>query len=234
MGEAMADQDLSHTAEIMRAALPFIDARNKVMVEFMMKVFDLMGSLKFIRNPNNLAACGFEASKIDMEGLLNGIRPVCGNREREIIDRILNFFSMKRMFEMYNKMMETMKTMQDFEGFPFGDFSEDAETVTGNFSDSNFDSIFNTAEHKEADVSSADSDYFSHAEPDDDPFGAEEEPSPPPGNSGFKMNDRMFDMLKAMVPPEQMSTFENLSMLLSSMSYDNNSKPDDSKEHSDG
>jgi hypothetical protein len=44
----------------------------------------------------------------------------------------------------------------------------------------------------------------------------------------------MFDMLKAMVPPEQMSTFENLSMLLNTMSYDNTNKPDDSKEQKDG
>ena len=47
-------------------------------------------------------------------------------------------------------------------------------------------------------------------------------------------NNQMFDMLKAMIPPEQMSTFENFSMLFNTMSYDNNSKSDDSKEQSNG
>jgi hypothetical protein len=44
----------------------------------------------------------------------------------------------------------------------------------------------------------------------------------------------MFEMLKSMVPPEQLGTFENIRMLLNTMSYDNNSKSDDSKEHENG
>ena len=41
-------------------------------------------------------------------------------------------------------------------------------------------------------------------------------------NSGN--NDNVIDLLKTMVPPEQMSTFENLSMLFKAMSYDYNNK----------
>lgn len=235
----MADQDLSYTADIIRAALPYIDAGNKVMVEFMMKMLDLMGSLKVFRSSSNgsssTAAGGLDLSKIDIEGLLNGIRPICRDREREIVDRILNIFSMKRMFEMYNSMMEAMKTMQEMGGFPFGDSPEDAENVTGNFSGSNFDSIFKAAENKDSDDSSPDTDdsgNFYNA--DDETSDSKKEKVPPPGNAGVKMNDKMFEMLKTMIPPEQQSTFENLSMLLNSMSYDNNSKPDDSKESPNG
>lgn len=231
----MADQDLSYTADIIKAALPYIDTGNKAMVEFMVKVFDLMGSLKSIRSPSNMAACGFEASKIDVEGLLNGIRPILRDRERKLIDQILNFFNMKRMFDMYNKMMEAMQAMQDIGGVPFGDSPEDAENVTGNFSGMNFDSIFKSAETKDSDDFSAASDYFSHSEESEEAnSGKEKEQEPPPLNTGGKMNDRMLEMLKAMVPPEQRATFENLSMLLNTMSYDNNSKPDDSKERNDG
>lgn len=43
-------------------------------------------------------------------------------------------------------------------------------------------------------------------------------------------NSNMFDMLKEMIPPEQRSTFENLSMLLKTMSYDNN-KQEQKKEN---
>ena len=141
----MADQDILHTAEIMKAAIPFVDARSKAMGELFVKVFELMGAVKYIRNPSDMTALGLESYKLDMEGLLNGIRPVCNHKEREFIDRILNFFSMKRMFEMYNNMMETMRTMQEFnEGFDDSDTDADTDTVKGNFAGSNFESIFNT------------------------------------------------------------------------------------------
>jgi hypothetical protein len=235
MGEAMADQDLSYTADIIKAALPYIDTGNKAMVEFMVKAFDLMGSLKAFRSSNNMAACGFEAGKIDWEGLLNGIRPILRDRERKLIDQILNFFNMKRMFDMYNKMMEAMQAMQDVGGFNFGDSPEDAENVAGNFGGMNFDSIFKSFENKDNENFSETSDNLFHSEEAEK--GAsdnEKEQEPPPLNTGGKMNDRMLEMLKAMVPPEQRATFENLSMLLNTMSYDNNSKPDDNKESNDG
>ena len=48
-------------------------------------------------------------------------------------------------------------------------------------------------------------------------------------SSGF-FNEKMLNMLKSIVPPEQRATFDNLSMLLSSMSYDNTSNADEDKE----
>jgi hypothetical protein len=253
MGEAMADQDMFHTVEIVKAALPYIDTRSKVMAEFFVKVIDLMGSLKSISNPNNLAACGFEVNKLDLEGLLNGIRPVCNNRERVFVDQILNFFSMKKMFEMYNNMMSAMKAMQGFDGFPFGDSDtgDDTDTVKGNFSGMNFESIFKNfggnpfsgdSNSYTDPVDSTSDTIYDHSEnsvrPDDTNSDFDTEQRIPNENNGSntsgKMNDKMFDMLKAMVPPEQLSTFENLSMLLNTMSYDNNSRPDDSKERNNG
>jgi hypothetical protein len=236
MGEAMADQDIMHTADIMKAALPYIDAHNKVMVEFVMKIFDLLGNMKTLRNSLGLAACGYEAGKIDMEGLLNNIRPVCNKKERDIIDKILNIFSMKRAFEMYNKMMEAMNGMQDFGGFPFG--------TSSNFENNNPD--MEAAHMEENDLNNDNSDNSNtdyHTASNDGINSASEEnyhdasddvkPHKDSSGSSGMMNDKMLDMLKAMVPPEQRATFENLSMLLNTMSYDNTSKPDESKEQTD-
>lgn len=282
----MADHDLLHTAEIMKAALPYIGSTNKVTAELFVKAFDLLASIKSMKS-NKLSAFSLEISKIDVEGLLNGIRPICNIREREMVDRILNIFNMKRTFEMYNNMMETMKTMQEFGGFPFGDSSNenDTDNVTGNFSGSNFESIFQSVKNfmgssgdmgasgdTEASAFSGDSEVsassgvsgdsafsgitgnsafsgingsyeappsgiFSHvAEEVHEEIKEADSPTeqiPPTKNSGNRSNDMMFEMLKTMVPPEQMSTFENLSMLLNSMSYDNNSKTDN-KERNDG
>jgi hypothetical protein len=245
----MADQDLLHTAEIMKAALPFIDSRSRVTAEFFTKILDLMGSLKSMTGKVNMAAYGSgsesESEKVDVEGLLTGIRPLCNGKEREYVDKILNIFNAKRMFEMYNNFMSTMKTMQEYGGFPFGDTGNggSSDNFMGNFAGFNFDSIFgntgaNNSEEHETD-SNIESDHvegFSQHENSTSSSSTDETPNMNGMGdmSGMGNNKMMFDMLKTMVPPEQMSTFENLSMLLNTMSYDNNSKPDDSKERNDG
>lgn len=188
-------------------------------MELFSKVFDLMGNLNAMTGRNSMVACGYESSSIDVEGLLNGIRPLCNSRERDFVDRILNIFNMKRMFEMYNNLMSTMNAMQGFGGFSFTDenLRDDTDTVTGNFTGSNFESIFRNAGTEAPDAKEA----FSEHRQDDSPNR----------NNSFAPDNAMFEMLKTMVPPEQVSTFENLRMLLSTMSYDGNSKSDDSKEH---
>ncbi|MDD3173873.1 MAG: hypothetical protein PHF63_09460 [Herbinix sp.] len=244
----MADQDFNHTADIIKAALPFVDSKTKGMAELFAKILDLMGSLKSVGNSGNLAAYGFQGSKIDVEGLLKGVRPVLDIKEREIVDRILNIFNMKRMFEMYNNMMSAMKTMQEFGGFPSGDSGNDAENVAGNFSGLNFESIFQSfgnnfsSEGSKNTTNTNDSENTTNHFEYSDTSTTEEAPASDFNkdttsssfNSGSGKNNMMFDMLKTMIPPEQISTFENLSMLLNTMSYDNNSKSDDSKECSDG
>lgn len=223
----MANRDYLHTAEIMKASLPYFDSATRTRMEFFSKVFDLMGHLGAVTSRNSMVACGYEQPSIDVEGLLNGIRPLCSNRERDFVDRILNIFNMRRMFEMYNNLMSTMNAMQGFEGFSFTDDSpsDDTDTVTGNFAGSNFESIF-----REEDPDTSDSEpSFSSGE-----FFSEESQPPPDKGNSFAPNNAMFEMLKTMVPPEQASTFENLRMLLGTMSYDGNSKSDDSEEHDNG
>lgn len=218
----MANQNYLHTAEIMKAALPYFDSMTRIRMEFYTKALDLMGSLSTLSGRNSMVACGYENTSIDVEGLLNGIRPLCDNKERDIIDRILNIFNMRRMFEMYNNLMSTMKTMQEFGGFSFTDedSKDDADNVTGNFTGFNFDSIFQGGSSEDTnseDAASKDSHNHTHN-----------------NESSFTNDNPMLEMLKTMMPPEQQGTFENLRMLLNTMSYDNNSKSDDSKEHDNG
>jgi hypothetical protein len=224
----MADQDIMHTAEIMKAALPYIDAPNKVMLEFAMKIIELMGYVKTLRSSLGLAACGYQAGKTDMEGMLNNIRPVCNKKERDIIDKILNIFNMKRAYEMYSKMMDAMNIMQGMEGFPFGSAADTAtDAPDADLSSYNTDTDYSISDY------ASDIPDNSEADITENSFDAgsdDVKPETASSGSAGMFNDKMLEMLKAMVPPEQKATFDNLSMLLSTMSYDNTSKPDESKE----
>ena len=234
----MADQDLLHTAEIMKAALPYIDSPNKVMVEFMMKVFELIAYVRTLRKSLSLAACGYEAGKIDMEGMLNSIKPVCNKKERDFIDKILNIFNMKRVMEMYNSMMEVMNAMQQ-------DGEESSFDSSASFENSS-DDLSSVWDFYKSDMDLADNDEDQTNDLNDDMPKTDESQTfdagslfedtgssgqnSSSGSSSSLLNDKMLDMLKAMVPPEKRSTFDNLSMLLSSMSYDNTSNPEEDKE----
>lgn len=280
----MADQDYIHTAEIMKAAVPYINSRSRSIVEFFSKALDFMGTFRQFTNSNSMAACGFENEKTDLEGLLKGIRPICNSKEQEMIDRVLSIFNAKRMFEMYNSFMSVMNTM---EGFSSDNSEEGASSKSMfDFSGYNFDSIFGNHPQAEndddiipsedtldkfgasdiastiysaSDVPDADlnTDYDNHtnahyhtnvnsdsdtginntnADTDhstntfsDAKTSSDDQTTADSDTPSDNMNNNMLNMLKAMVPPEQMSTFENLSMLFKTMSYDSNNH-DDSKE----
>ncbi len=254
----MANQDYSHTAELMKASLPYFDSRTRSQVELFSKVLDLMGSLNSLTGRGRMVAYGYEAVSIDVEGLLNGIRPFCDQKEREFVDRILNIFNIKRIFEMYNNFMNMMNVMQEAGGFSFNNEEankDDTDNVTGNFTGFNFDSIFHNYDNvsempKEEDSNGQqeggdyNNDYYASfgatenseaaADHNEDLHTDNSDSTKSNNNTAFKMDSGMFEMFKGMVPPEQMSTFENLRMLFNTMSYDNNKKPNDGKEHEYG
>lgn len=237
----MADNDLLHTAEILKTALPYVDHRSKFILDLIVKLYEFMICYRDFR-VSNLAACGFtsEHEHMDMEGLLNQIRPKCNEKEGSFVDRILSIFQAKRMFEMYNTYMSAMKTMQEFGGFGSDEKDEDADNVTKNFSGFDFSSIFGEGVSADAfskseaepvqegdhsaDGCASDAINGNEAQDKDD-----RKDNINPGDDTPADNSKMFDMLKGMVPPEQISTFENLRMLFENMSYDDN-KSEQNKE----
>ena len=151
MGEAMAEDGLLHTAELLKNALPYVDIKSRLTLELLVKLYELIICMRNYRT-NDISACGFENEDVDMEALLNSIRPKCNEEELSFVDKMLNIFQAKRMFEMYNTYMEAMKTMQGFEGFNnndassgFGENDDNGDGLAGfmnNFKDFDFSTIF--------------------------------------------------------------------------------------------
>lgn len=243
----MADNDYLHIAQIMEATMPHVDIKTKLTIDLMSKLFAFMGSYRNFNKADNLAVCGFENQKMELEGLLTAVRPLCTGKERALVDQILSMFNAKRMFETYKTYMEAMKAMQGFEGSPFGDFSSqnNSESSSDNASGFDFSSFFNAFNNNSGSDSDnnpdgsdpafgSDSghgtDSFSDSVSDnDDSFTSDSTESKDASSKettgtdkGSDNKNNMMNMLKAMVPPEQLSTFENLSILFNTMSYDNN------------
>ncbi|TAH68165.1 MAG: hypothetical protein EWM47_08290 [Anaerolineaceae bacterium] len=247
----MADDGLLHTAELLKTALPYVDVKSRLTLELLVKLYELIICMRNFTN-NDISACGFENEKADMEALLNNIRPKCNKNEQAFVDKMLNVFQAKRMFEMYNTYMEAMNAMQGFDGFGAGDDygSSADDTSTGfmnSFKDFDFSSIFGGDFNTETflnnykTMSSDNTDEIEYNENYEDNTNSNESSNDNTINNNWTQNkdtteetgdyDSMFEELKSMITPDQMQTYENLRMLFGSMSYDDNNKPNENKEH---
>ncbi|MBH1942176.1 hypothetical protein I5677_14850 [Mobilitalea sibirica] len=107
--------------------------------------------------------------------------------------------------------------------------SDDLDTTSDINPDMDTNQTVDQADNVSEGSSSNTSDYASAfqqtAKEKDSSKGSSKETGSQSG-SGSNSNKSMLEMLKAMIPPEQQSTFENLSMLFNSMSYDDNNKTD--------
>ncbi|MDF2539308.1 MAG: hypothetical protein K0S76_2329 [Herbinix sp.] len=228
----MAETDYTHIAAIMEAAMPHVDTKTKMSMDIMSKLLAFMGCFQSMKR-TNMTACGFEDQKINAEGLLSSIRPLCRGRELAIVDQILSMFNAKKMFEAYKMYTDAMKTMQGFENSPFGNFNsgDDSESNSDNSTPFDFSSFFDGYANQSDSDPQVNNDQEVTTASDDDPSTASinkstDHPKDKNDSNNNSSQNNMLDMLKAMVPPEQQSTFENLSMLFNTMSYDNNkSKP---------
>lgn len=236
----MAEESFLHTAEILKTALPYVDARSKPTLNLFVKLYELIICMRKY-NSKDMTACGFESEQADMETLLNKIRPNCNQQERSFVDKILNIFQAKKAFEMYNTYMEAMNVMQGFEtegsegddtsgfmnsfkGFDLSSLFAENQVESLDKEDSNKEDLYNEnlyeANIYKKDLDEADGNEKDLKVADRDNYLA-------PKENG---STSMMESLKAMIPPEQMGTFENLRMLLGPMSYDDNNKSDENKE----
>jgi hypothetical protein len=266
----MADINYMHFADLINAAMPYVDNKTKITINLISTLFTFMDSFQNFRQPPDLTACDYEDTKINVEGLLTAIKPICDEKERPFVDQILGIFNAKRMFEAYNTYMNIMKSMGGFDDSPFQNTEAAYDTDAKNTSDDTSSGF---------DLNSLFANLYSHNKVDNDTFGTQKPNENPDIHtnaqnivngetnkhnadndisdmdnsfSGYSDNDsdsvttnilnstdisiphtsnsiiqnKMMEMIKSIIPPEQMNTFENLSMLFNTMSYDSNNKDD--------
>lgn len=205
----MGENILNHNMELLKAAMPYVDSSAQSFICLLLGFYEFMDCL-YCFNSGSMSACNYEGRKVDLEAMLNSIRPKCNKKEQEIVDRILSIFNAKRMFDMYNTYMAAMKAMQEFSEFTHEASGDGEGYASEGSSCHDFSSDSREPEGRSTDAS------------DNGPqtCGPEAFDSENPVDG----TDNMMEMLKDMIPPEQMETFKNLSMLFQSMSYDDNKK----------
>lgn len=107
-GGSLNRNGLSHAMDIIKAAFPHLDSGTQQSVDLLIKAGELMDSLTVLKDPNRVSSLSLSKPNIDIESLLTSIRSVCYDKERELIDMVLNFIRAKNLFDTYSILSQTM------------------------------------------------------------------------------------------------------------------------------
>lgn len=103
-----------HMLEVLRAAMPYIDSRSQNTMETLLKATDLIHSTRSLSSPpGELSAASLNSKSMDLEGLLSSVRDVGYGQERDMIDKMLNYFKARKLYQtymMFNQNKDTLKT----------------------------------------------------------------------------------------------------------------------------
>lgn len=170
---------MNHIMDLVKAALPYLGDDTQHSMGLIVKLGDLMETMTTLKqSPTSLTTLSIDIHSIDLEGLLTSVRNVCYEKEREIVDMILNFIKAKNLYETYTTLTQAMASQTS-------DSNDSGDSSGTNNSNNSFGNMFGS--------------MFSGM-----------------SNNGQNPSN-MNDMLEAFLTPEQISTYENLSLLLNTM-----------------
>lgn len=105
---------ISHTLDIIKAAFPYLDSDSQQSLDLLIKMGDLWNTFQSLRQRDTVTTFSLRKQSIDVEALLTNVREVCYDKEREIVDMILNMIKAKNLYDTYVTLTQTMASQSDF------------------------------------------------------------------------------------------------------------------------
>jgi len=119
----------AHFLTMIQAAQPHVSGRPKRSLELIIQSAGLMHSVHNYQEPT-LSACDASQDKIDFEGLLTDLQPICNPAEAELVNLILNFFRSKKIYSAYmDAMQKPADESADNNTFPVSHSTESRDEV---------------------------------------------------------------------------------------------------------
>lgn len=94
-----------HIADLMQAAIPYVNVNQKARMEMLIKASEFVDSFQFTQSPE-LSACDISDETVDYEALLQSLQSVCTSKELELVNTILNFLKTQKIYQTYQSMRE--------------------------------------------------------------------------------------------------------------------------------
>jgi|GEM_PF-2013569 len=204
-----------HALEVAKAALPYLGGELQPIATLFIKAGELMESIALFQKRGPISTYSIK-KPMDLEGLLTNIRSVCYQKEREIVDMILNFLKMKNIFETYQTITQMTSGSNMFD-MNSPDMMQNLFQMFGN---GNSPDMMQNLFQMFGNGNSPDTNPFQATEHDDNHVNSQEENAntkDTSNNTSHNTNqNNMTEILQTLLTPEQRETFNTLSTLLQS------------------
>lgn len=113
----------THSMKLIKAALPYIDISEQRFLSIYLKFSEFMNTIHlFSKSPPELRACETKSSdKGNVSKMIEALKNVCDDKERETMDTVLNFMQAMQLYQSYTDFFATS-----------GDGKPNEENSTGN------------------------------------------------------------------------------------------------------
>lgn len=105
MASSETTSNYKHIADLMHAAIPYVNVNQKARMEMLIKASEFVDSFQFTQSPE-LSACDISDESVDYEALLQSLQSVCTSNELELVNTILNFLKTQKIYQTYQSMRE--------------------------------------------------------------------------------------------------------------------------------
>ncbi|MDF2587970.1 MAG: hypothetical protein K0S41_1811 [Anaerocolumna sp.] len=105
---------ISHTLDIVKAAFPYLDSDSQQSLDLIIKMGEVWDSFQSLRQRDTVTTFSLRKQSIDLEALLTNVREVCYDRERDLVDMILNMIKAKNLYDTYVTLTQTMASQSDY------------------------------------------------------------------------------------------------------------------------
>lgn len=196
-----------HIMEVAKAAFPYLGGELQPVVDLFIKAGELMESITFFQKRGPISAYSIK-KPMDLEGLLTNIRNVCHQKEREMVDMVLNFLKMKNIYETYQTITQMTSGSNMFD-MNSPDMMQNLFQMFGN---NNFPDMNNLKDAVHSDI------HVNAQEENTNTKSTSNHTSQNTNQNANQNNNQnnMTEILQTFLTPEQRETFNTLSTLLQS------------------
>ena len=105
MASSETNSKYKHIADLMQAAIPYVNTGQKARMELLIKASEFVDSFQ-VTQSSELSACDISNETVDYEALLQSLQSVCNPKELELVNTILNFIKTQKIYQTYQSMRE--------------------------------------------------------------------------------------------------------------------------------
>ncbi|MCI8409418.1 MAG: hypothetical protein HFJ09_09150 [Lachnospiraceae bacterium] len=105
MASSETTSNYKHIADLMHAAIPYVNVNQRARMEMLIKASEFVDSFQFTQSPE-LSACDISDETVDYEALLQSLQEVCTSKELELVNTMLNFLKTQKIYQTYQSMRE--------------------------------------------------------------------------------------------------------------------------------